>query len=213
MARVAAAHQERSFRIIGERLRRKPGLRYAGFRNWFSTIRGASYRIKGSIPRIRVAPCHSERRGGRFVRHATTELAGRGVAVRANRAADLSLAGRAAGHHDSSDSGRAPFASPSGPCIHQYSRLGDRPAACAVRKPAVDRRPILDAVSVAVHSVPGARGALARSNALAHRRIDCSRRRNIHQRGLAVPGDSVSPRAGATGSTPPISGSATFWSA
>ena len=35
LARVAAAHQDRSFRIIAERLRRKPGLRYAGFRNCF----------------------------------------------------------------------------------------------------------------------------------------------------------------------------------
>src|SRR5882757_153103 len=111
----------------------------------------------------------------------------------AQRSPDVCLVGGAAGHH--APAARAALAATSlaaAEGIHQPAPPDDGPDSGAAREPAVDRRPLLVAVSGGVHGVPGAGRAVAGPSPLAGRRSDLPRLRNVSQRGLPVLDDSGS---------------------
>src|SRR5579875_1370697 len=159
--------------------------------------RGAAHQFSVCCPPVRRRPCD---RG----HDVTTEgLADGGVAIRRRRAVDISVADRVACHHGHpAPTEQAPAAQPAGPRLDQSLSLGQRPAGSAVYQPAVYRRPLLDAVFGVVHTFPSAGRALARPIALAHRRIDGTRRCYVPQRGPAVSGDPAPPGAGKDGARP-----------
>ena len=111
---------------------------------------------------------YARRRTGSRVSHAIVDAVSRAVAICSRCAADVPVADCPAGNH-----GHSAHREPSSPAsvpgarLHQHPRPGDGPARGAFRKPALDRRPLVDAVSGAVHAVPGARRTLAGSTALA----------------------------------------------